>query len=99
MSTFVLPAPSALGYTIFTKRDCGDCEKVKAFLTSKALSFNAIECDDFLVNDREAFIVAAREAMGASSALPVRFPLVFAQGAYVGGYQATRRHVISEEEW
>ncbi len=29
MDTFV---PSAVGYTIFYKRDCGDCEKVKTLL-------------------------------------------------------------------
>lgn len=100
MTTFVFPAPSTDGYTVYTKRDCGDCEKVKAFLKSKAILYTTLECDNFLTADREAFIAGAREAMGASSStMPVRFPLVFARGAYVGGYLATRKYVEAEDEW
>ena len=89
--------PEQEGYTVFTKRECGDCEKVKALFQSKQIKYVAKECDDYLVGaTRASFIQHLQHLMHAVT--PVRFPLVFANGAFIGGFVATRQH-LEDEDW
>jgi glutaredoxin len=94
MDAFV---PSPVGYTIFCKRDCGDCEKVKTLFESNSIQFTVISCDDVLVGDARPLFLDHVRAL-TQSAAPVRFPLVFHHGAYIGGLAKTRAH-LDDEDW
>jgi glutaredoxin len=88
------PAPDAVGYTVWTKRDCPACEKVKSLFEIKTISYKAVACDDFLVGpDREPFIDYVKRITLLTT---VRFPLVFHNGCFVGGFVDTRDYIESE---
>ena len=82
--------PSDTGYTIYSKSGCILCDKVKEQLKARGLPFKAIDCDEYLIEDRDGFIAfidsfAQRKTGG--------FPKVFAEGVYIGGLAETRKHI------
>jgi glutaredoxin len=88
------PAPDAVGYTVLTKRECLYCDKVKSLFESKDISYKAVACDDFLVGpDREQFLDYVKRITLLTT---VRFPLVFHNACFVGGYVDTRDYIESE---
>lgn len=89
--------PAPVGYTVLTKSSCGDCEKVKALLRDKQLEFTSVQCDDYLSGGARARFLDHIHAL-VKNTNPIRFPLVFHNGVYIGGLQATRNHV-EDEDW
>lgn len=91
--TEFIPAAAATGYTVYSKRECLWCERVKDLLTNREASYVAIACDDALSANREEFIRIMKERTGLAT---IKFPLVFYQGEFVGGYPDTKRHLEDE---
>ena len=71
--------PSTEGYTIYTKSNCGACEKTKLLLPDAS----CIDCEGYLedVDEFLDFIWSLPQAGGAKA-----FPIVFKDGKFIGGY-------------
>ena len=49
------------GFTVYSKSGCNNCTKVKTLLKDKNLIFNIVECDDYLIEDKENFLLFIKE--------------------------------------
>ena len=79
------------GYTIYTKRECIFCDKVKELLNNKNEKVFLVECDDF---DRELFL----EFIDKLTPYCHRtFPYVFKDNVFIGGFTETERYEKSKE--
>jgi glutaredoxin len=81
--------PQVSGYTIYSKSGCPNCTKVKNYLKNVNAPVELVDCDDYLIENKEAFLKFISELAGS----PVKmFPIVFFQGKFVGGYTETEVH-------
>ena len=46
------------GFTIYSKSNCSYCIKVKKILVDKQISFLDINCDEYLVKNKEEFLLS-----------------------------------------
>lgn len=92
------PVPDALGYTVFSKQDCVFCDKMKLVLVARNIPFTVIACDDLLQGEsREPFIAYLKNLSSRSQA---RFPMVFHNACYIGGFAEARKYIEDEAgEW
>lgn len=90
----VFPHPIESGYTIYTKRNCPYCTKVKLLLDSETPTY--INCDSFLVAPemKDRFLAFICEVAGRPYAT---FPMVFHNGVFIGGYSDTVEILRKEE--
>lgn len=80
--------PEKKGYTIYTKEKCVFCNKVKTLLEKEG--YRTIPCDEYLSENREAFLSFIETRAGR----PYRtFPMVFLNGIFVGGFTETKKHM------
>jgi len=83
------PTPNTTGFTVYTKTNCGYCDKVKTLLTSSGYEYTAILCDDYLI-DKNAFL----EFIESIAGIPYNtFPMVFHNSKFVGGYNDTIKYI------
>ena len=79
--------PIKNGFTIYSKSGCKYCDMVKDLFKKNCTSLTAIDCDDYLVEDRAGFLLfinsCARRDTGG-------FPKVFKDGVFVGSYKETK---------
>jgi glutaredoxin len=66
------------------------CTKVKNLLKEKSLIFQVIDCDDYLIEDKEGFLSFIENNIGKSYK---SFPIVFNDGKFIGGFQETNDYV------
>ena len=83
----MFPVPSTLGYTVFTKTGCTYCEFVKELLEEE--KFTAVNCDEFLTDQKEAFLVHVEDLAGKPHKT---FPMVFHEGRFLGGFTETKKY-------
>jgi glutaredoxin len=89
-SDFV-PLATTHGYTVYSKRECVWCERVKELLARETSSLvETIACDDALAANRLEFIRIMKERTGLET---IKFPLVFHNGEFIGGYNDTKQHL------
>lgn len=82
--------PSYTDFTIYSKSGCPNCLKVKSFLKEKNLLFNVINCDEYILEDKEVFLSFIKELADKE----VRtFPIVFFETKLIGGYIETVEYV------
>ena len=77
--------PLADGFTIFTKADCGYCDKAKLLLPGASI----VPCDGML-SDRDAFLAAMDRLTGRAYRT---FPMIFLDGTFLGGYEDVVRYL------
>ena len=53
--------PNSQGYTIYSKSGCPFCTKVKRLLEKEAPSPLLVDCDDYLLENKEAFLIFIKE--------------------------------------
>jgi glutaredoxin len=75
--------PHSIGFTIYSKSGCHNCSKIKKLLTEKHLFFLEIQCDEYLIEEREGFLSFIENKIGRSN---TTFPMVFYDGKFIGGY-------------
>jgi glutaredoxin len=75
------------GFAIYSKSGCLNCVKVKNFLKEKYTTFKEIDCDEELIENRDAFLASMQELAGGKTV--TMFPMVFYNGEYIGGYKET----------
>lgn len=73
-------------HVIYTKKKCAYCTRAKVLLPQACV----VSCDDWLQEDRDAFLKRMDELSGAT---PRTFPMVFVGGRYIGGYEETKKYV------
>jgi len=87
--------PSASGFTIYGKTDCPYCDKVKTLLTDYDETFTYINCDDYLVDNKEAFLAFIKGLAGIEHKT---FPMVFSSKIFIGGYTDTIKLMLDKHE-
>ncbi len=78
--------PEINGFTIYSKSGCHGCSKLKTILNNKNLIFNMIDCDEYLIEERENFLSFIQSKIGKPYKI---FPVVFYNGKFIGGYVET----------
>jgi len=78
--------PAEHGFTIYSKSGCIMCTKVKDLLKSNALTYMIVDCDDYLIEERDKFLLFMKELAGKDVRV---FPMVFDNGSFVGAYKET----------
>ena len=82
--------PSNNNFTVYSKSGCPNCSKVKTLLKEKNFIFNVIDCDEYLLEDKEKFL----EFIEKLTSNPCRiFPIVFFNGIFVGSYIETQEYI------
>jgi len=72
-------APSAQGWTVFSKEGCGYCKKAKKLLTQRKLPYKTVEVTD---DNKEAVYATVDGLTNAYR----HYPMIFEDGKFVGGY-------------
>ena len=79
--------PLESGFTIYSKSGCPNCLKAKALLKSKNLLLKVIDCDEYIIEDKDFFLLF----ISALSNTDVKmFPIIFYDGEFIGGYNETK---------
>jgi glutaredoxin len=86
--------PSKTVYTIYSKSGCTFCTKVKNLLQSKNIAFDLIDCDEYLIEDKDRFINYIQTLTGREYRT---FPMIFRCGIFVGGFTETKLLIEKEE--
>jgi glutaredoxin len=88
--------PSTTSYTIYSKSGCPNCKKAKDLLESKKISFTIINCDEYLLENKESFLLFIQELTSQDWK---SFPIVFNNDRnFVGGFIDTREYLEKKEE-
>jgi glutaredoxin len=78
------------GITVYSKRDCSYCKRVKELLIQKEETILFVSCNDYLRENRESFLSIMKE--WANNTEIKTFPIVFRNGNYVGGFTETKEY-------
>jgi glutaredoxin 3 len=78
--------PLESGFTIYSKSGCPNCVKAKALLNSKHLLLKVVNCDEYIIEDKESFLSFIANLSNKKVKM---FPIVFYDGKFVGGYNET----------
>jgi glutaredoxin len=82
--------PLKSGFTIYSKSGCPNCTKAKALLKSKNLLFKIIDCDEYIIENKETFLLFI---ISLTNKEVKTFPIIFYDGKFVGGYNETVKFV------
>ncbi len=92
-----IKSPNKLGYTVYSKSGCPNCNRVKSALKESTTNFSSIiiMCDDALLEDRNELMkyftdIGIPEEKRA-------FPFVFFQEKYIGGYTELIKLLAQQE--
>jgi len=82
--------PLDVGFTVYSKSGCYNCTKVKQLLRDKQIFFLEVDCDEFLLEDKEAFLLFIKERANKEYRT---FPMVFKDGKFIGGFTETQSFI------
>ena len=82
--------PTKTDFTIYTKSGCPNCTKVKNLLKKENAVFTTIDCDDYLLFDRDDFLLFIKSLIGKDFS---SFPIVFANSQFIGGFLETEQYI------
>lgn len=94
-----LPVPAIVGYTVLSKSGCQFCDKVKALLLANANAnantqeVQSVNCDEFLSGPLRDPFLAHLTTLTRQTQKQVRFPLVFHNSVFIGGYLDTKSYL------
>ena len=87
--------PNETNFTIYSRSGCHYCTKVKQLLKSKSYFFTIINCDEYILEDRESFL----NHMKSLTNTEIKgFPMVFYNKKFIGGYNETKDFVDNLEK-
>ena len=84
------PKPVLGKMTVYSKSGCVNCVKVKTLLKTKSVLFNVVDCDEFILEQKQEFLDFIEQLIGKKYNY---FPMVFDGYAFVGGYNETNSYV------
>ena len=79
--------PFKTGFTVYSKSGCPNCTKVKKLLIEKKVFFVEIDCDDYIIEDKEKFLFFIKERANKEYKT---FPMVFNDSNFIGGFTETQ---------
>lgn len=83
--------PTISGYTVYGKSGCSYCDKVKKLLIEYGQEFTYIDCDEYLLYNRSAFLEFISNLAGKEYKT---FPMIFSPTAFIGGYTDMVRQIL-----
>jgi glutaredoxin len=78
--------PANIGFTIYSKPGCLNCNKIKILLKEKKIIFKEIMCDEYLLEYKEEFLEFIKNLSKKECKI---FPIIFFDDKFVGGYDET----------
>jgi len=81
--------PKMIGYTVYSKSGCPNCTKVKKYLTDVNAPISIVDCDEYLIENKDGFLKFIETAAEKSVRV---FPIVFFERKFIGGYEDTEYH-------
>ena len=81
--------PSKLGFTVYSKSGCPNCTKIKSLLKEKNLVFVVVDCDEYILEEKESFLLFIQNLTHAKNENRLLFPIVFNDKQFIGGYKET----------
>lgn len=84
------PHPEKGKITVYSKSGCINCTKVKNLLKDKSMAFNVIDCDEFILENKEEFLAFIQSLIGKEYKM---FPMVFDNEKFIGGYNETNKYL------
>jgi len=85
-----IPVPQKDVITIYSKSGCVNCVKVKKLLKENNLNLTVIDCDDFILENKEEFLEFIKQLAGKEYKT---FPMVFDNYKFIGGFKETEEYV------
>ncbi len=82
--------PHLNGFTIYSKSGCHNCSKIKKLLTEKHLFFLEVQCDEYLIEEKDNFLSFIENKIGKPW---TTFPIIFYDGKFIGGYNEAVEHI------
>lgn len=79
--------PEETCFTIYSKSGCPNCTRIKKIITDKKLIFVEVNCDEYLIEDKETFLSFIKNL--AQKEIKV-FPMIFNNGVFIGSFNETR---------
>ena len=82
--------PFVKTFTIYSKSGCINCRKVKDLLKSCGFEYEIVDCDEYLLEDKENFLsfIKSYSIIEWKS-----FPIVFFNGKFIGGLNETQSYL------
>lgn len=81
--------------TIYSKSGCVNCINVKKMLKEKNIRFSVIDCDEFILEDKEGFLQFIQNMIGKEYKI---FPMVFDYKTFIGGFKETCEYIKSSQD-
>jgi glutaredoxin len=82
--------PSNKGFTIYSKSGCLNCTKVKNLLKEQKVTFNIVDCDEYIIENKELFLHFIKELSHGDIK---EFPIVFHERNFIGGYKSVKEYI------
>jgi glutaredoxin len=83
---FDFEKPNATDFTIYSKSGCPNCVKIKKLLGEKKLNFTIVDCDEYIIEDKQGFLLFINDLAEKDVKL---FPMVFHNSKFIGSYNET----------
>jgi len=83
------PRPTPDTFTIYSKSGCKNCVEAKRLLAAVVPKIIVVDCDEFLIEDREGFLTFMRTIAEKECKT---FPMIFCEGKYIGGFADTQEY-------
>jgi glutaredoxin len=87
------PEPKKNTFTIYTKSGCINCNKVKQLLKDKHLLVYIIDCDEFILENKDEFLTFIKSLTNKDHRT---FPIVFDSNKFIGGFLETQTYLDNE---
>jgi glutaredoxin len=82
--------PVETGFTIYSKSGCPNCTRIKKTITEKKLTFIEVNCDEYLIEDKEFFLCFIKNLAQKESKI---FPMIFNNGIFIGSFNETQEFI------
>ena len=82
--------PDIKGFTVYSKSGCPNCTIVKKLIKEKHFLTNEINCDEYILEDKDGFLMFIEELAERSHKT---FPIVFHDGKFIGGLADTTEFI------
>jgi glutaredoxin len=80
--------------TVYSKSGCINCVKVKTLLKEKGVKFSIINCDEYILEDKAAFLQYINLLVGKEYKT---FPMIFLNKTFIGGFNETEQYFSTKE--
>ena len=84
----LIPQPNII--TVYSKSGCVNCVTIKNLLKEKQLLFEIINCDEYILENRDEFVKFMNNITGKENNV---FPMVFEYNKFIGGLNETKKYI------